>query len=302
MIKANRTVLARLAWALLVVLVAWRSLYVVEATEQVVRTRFGRPIEIVTDAGLHVRIPFVDGVTRLDKRLQPFDPPAAEFLTLDKKNLAVETFLLWRIADPKRFLETLAGREAAEARLADLSSSELAAALGTVPMSQLISAKPGEAKLSDLAGSVERQVRARAAEDYGIEVEELAVKRLGFPEQNLASVFERMRSERDRIARRLRSEGEEQALRIRAEAERDKAKLLADATRKAAETRGAGEAEAARLYAAAAAKDRELFRLIQALDAYEKMLATGTTAVLPADSPLLKVLVDGPPSAREPRK
>jgi membrane protease subunit HflC len=247
-------------------------------------------------------MPFVDGVTRLDKRLQPFDPPAAEFLTQDKKNLAVETFLLWRIADPKRFLETLAGREAAEARLADLSSSELAAALGTVPMSQLISAKPGEAKLSDLAASVEGRVKARAAEDYGIEIEELAVKRLGFPEQNLASVFERMRSERERIARRLRSEGEEQALRIRAEAERDKAQLLADATRKAAEARGAGEAEAARLYASAAAKDRDLYRLVQALDAYEKMLATGTTAVLPADSPLLKVLIDGPPGAREPRK
>ena len=299
MIKPSRAVLARIAWTLLVALVAWRSLYVVEATEQVVRTRFGRPIEIVTDAGLHVRMPFVDGVTRLDKRLQPFDPPAAEFLTADKKNLAVETFLLWRIADPKRFLETLAGREAAEARLADLSSSELAAALGTVPMSQLISAKPGEAKLSDLAASVEGKVRSRAAEDYGIAVEELAVKRLGFPEQNLASVFERMRSERERIARRLRSEGEEQALRIRAEAERDKTKLLADATRKAAEARGAGEAEAARLYAAAAAKDRELYRLVQALDAYEKMLATGTTAVLPADSPLLKVLVDGPPNPRE---
>jgi membrane protease subunit HflC len=302
MIKLNRKLLARLAWAALVVFVAFRSLYMVEATEQVVHTRFGRPIEIVTDAGLHTRIPFIDGVTRLDKRLQPFDPPAAEFLTQDKKNLAVETFLLWRIADPKRFLETLAGREAAEARLSDLCSSEIAAALGTVPMSRLISAQPGEAKLSDVAASVERRVRVRAAEDYGIEVETLAVKRLGFPEQNLVSVFERMRSERERIARRLRSEGEEQALRIRAEAERDKAKLLADATRKAAEARGAGEAEAARLYASAAAKDRELFRLMQALDAYEKMLATGTTAVLPADSPLLKVLIDGPPNAREPGK
>jgi len=302
MIKPSRITLTRLALAVVLALVAGRSLYVVDATEQVVRTRLGRPVEIVTEAGLHTRMPFVDGVVRLDKRLQSFDPPAAEFLTQDKKNLAVETFLLWRIADPKRFLETLAGREAAEARLSDLSSSELAAALGTVPMSRLISAVPGEAKLSDVAAAVEGRVRARAAEDYGIAVETLAVKRLGFPEQNLASVFERMRSERERIARRLRSEGEEQALRIRAEAERDKAKLLADATRKAAESRGAGEAEAARLYAAAAARDPDLFRLIQRLDAYEKMLATGTTAVLPADSPLLKVLVDGPPLTREPRK
>jgi membrane protease subunit HflC len=302
MIKLNPTILARLAVGAALALAASRALYVVDATEQVVRTRLGRPIEIVTEAGLHARMPFVDGVVRLDKRLQNYDPPAAEFLTQDKKNLAVETFLLWRIADPKRFLETLAGREAAEARLSDLSSSELAAALGTVPMSRLISAVPGEAKLSEVATAVEARVRVRAAEDYGIEVETLAVKRLGFPEQNLASVFERMRSERERIARRLRSEGEEQALRIRAEAERDKAKLLADATRKAAESRGAGEAEAARLYAAAAARDRDLFRLTLTLDAYEKMLATGTTAVLPADSPLLKVLVEGPPGQRESRK
>lgn len=302
MIKPNRTTLVRLAFAAALVVIANRALYVVDATEQVVRTRFGRPIEIVTEAGLHARVPFVDGVIRLDKRLQPFDPPSAEFLTQDKKNLVVETFLLWRIADPKHFLETLGGREAAEARLSDLSSSELAAALGTVPMSRLISSQPDEAKLSDVTAAVERRVRARAEEDYGIEVETLGVRRLGFPEQNLASVFERMRSERQRIARRLRSEGEEQALRIRAQADRDKSKLLADATRQAAEIRGAGEAEAARLYSAAAAKDRDLFRLVQSLDAYEKMLATGTTAVLPADSPLLRVLVDGPPAPREPRK
>ena len=182
------------------------------------RTRFGRPVAVVTTPGLHARVPFVDDVARLDARLLNLDPPAGEFLTNDKKNIVVTPFVLWRIEDPLRFLQTLVTRESAEARLADLVASETGAALGAVPFTRLVSATAGEADLAGVVAGIGERVRERAAADYGVKVVDVRLKRIAFPEQNLLSVFGRMRSERERIARRFRSEGEEAALKIRAEA------------------------------------------------------------------------------------
>lgn len=276
-----------------VLLLLSRVPYVVEATEYAVRTRFGRPVAVVTKPGLNARVPLVDDVTRLDARLLYFDPPAGEFLTNDKKNIVVTPFVLWRIEDPLRFLQTLVTRESAEARLADLVASETGAALGAVPFSRLVSATAGEADLAAVVTGIGERVRRRAAEDYGVKVVDVRLKRIAFPEQNLLSVFGRMRSERERIARRFRSEGEEAALKIRAEADRERTRLLAEAYRKAEEEKGAGEAEAARIYAKATSQDPELYRFLRTLRAYEKILDEKTTLVLPGDSDVLRLLTDG---------
>ena len=276
--------------------------YVVEATEYAVRTRFGRPVSVVTKPGLNARVPLVDDVARLDARLLYFDPPAGEFLTNDKKNIVVTPFVLWRIEDPLRFLQTLVSRENAEARLSDLVASELGAALGSVPFTRLVSATPGEADLSGVVAAIGERVRKRAAADYGVKVVDVRLKRLAYPEQNLLSVFGRMRSERERIARRFRSEGEEAALKIRAEADREKTRLLSEAYRKAEEEKGAGEAEAARIYAKATNQDPELYKFLRTLRAYEKILDEKTTLVLPGDSDVLRLLTDGASPAPAPKK
>ncbi len=274
--------------------------YVVDATEYVVRTRFGRPVAVVTQPGLHVRVPLVDAVTRLDSRLLYFDAPSAEFLTNDKKNIVVAPFVLWRIADPLRFLQTLVTRESAEARLADLVASETGAALGAVPFTRLVSAAAGEADLAGVVAGIGERVRRRAADDYGVNVVDVRLKRIAFPEQNLLSVFGRMRSERERIARRFRSEGEEAALKIRAEADKEKTRLLSEAYRKAEEEKGAGEAEAARIYARATNLDPDLYKFLRTLRAYETILDDRTTLVLPGDSDVLRLLTDGAaPAARK---
>ncbi len=296
----RRRVAAVAAGAILLLLIA-RVPYVVEATEFAVRTRFGRPVAVVTEPGLHARVPLVDDVARLDARLLYFDPPAGEFLTNDKKNIVVAPVVLWRIDEPLKFLQTLVTRESAEARLADLVASETGAALGAVPFTRLVSATEGEADLAGVVAGIGERVRARAAADYGVKVVDVRLKRIAFPEQNLLSVFGRMRSERERIARRFRSEGEEAALKIRAEADREKTRLLSEAYRRAEEEKGTGEAEAARIYARATNQDPELYKFLRTLRAYESILDEKTTLVLPGDSDVLRLLTDGaaPPPPRK---
>jgi membrane protease subunit HflC len=277
------------------------SCFVVDATEYAVRTRLGRPIEQIRRPGLHWKLPVIDAVTRLDARVLQFDAPTAEYLTQDKKNIVVSSFVLWKVGDPLGFLRAISTREGAQARLADLVSSELGTALGNTPFSHLISAVPGEARLDEVIRLVAGRVGERARADYGIELVDLRVSRLTYPDQNLASVFTRMRSERERIAKRYRSEGEEQAAKIRAEADKERSRLLAEASRVAAETRGKGEAEAARIYADAIRSDPGLYRFLRTLETYDKILDSRTTIILPSDSELLRLLTEGMPKAQGAR-
>jgi modulator of FtsH protease HflC len=272
--------------------------YVVDATQCAVRTRFGRPVEVIQDPGLHFKVPLVDDITRLDARLLYFDPPTAEFLTEDKKNVVISPFVVWRIQDPLRFVQKLYTRENAEARIADLVASEVGTVLGRLPFTQLVSAAEGEARLGEACRAVSDKVRARGAEDYGVNVVEVGIKRLAFPDQNREAVYNRMRAERERMARRFRSEGEEEATKIRAEADKERARLLAEAYRTAAEMKGKGEAEAARIYAEAVGRDPELYKFLRTLESYDKVLDERTTLILPGDSPLLRLLTDGPPGGR----
>ena len=281
-----------LALALLVA-IAVGSAIVVDTTEYAVVTRFGRPVRTYTTPGLRFRIPFVDQIVRLDARLLMTEPPAAEYLTLDKKNVVARTFLTWRLEDPLRYLQTVQLRDAAEARLAAVTSSEIGAAFGSVPFDALVSTDVDQMRLGAIIDQVEQRVRDTAAREYGVKLVSLRVERLAFPQQNEASVFQRMRAERQRIAKQFRSEGEEQSLKIRAEADRERARILAEADRKASEIRGQAEAEAARIYADALAADPDFYRFVRTLEAYDKIIDKDTTVILPADSPLMRGLLGG---------
>ena len=294
---------SRRAFALLAGLVlaglAAAAPFVVEAGQYAVVTRFGRPVAIYTEPGLHLRAPVIDQIVRIDARLLLTEPPVSEYLTLDKKNVIARPFLAWRVKDPLRFLQTVLVRDAAEARLSAVTSSELGAALGSVPFEALVSVDPAKMRLAKIAESVEERVRDTAAREYGIDVVSLRLERLAFPQQNEAAVFQRMRAERERIARQFRSEGEEASLKIRAEADLTRSGLLAEADKRAAEIRGEAEAEAARVYADALQADPEFFRFVRTLESYDKIIDDRTTVVLPADSPLMRTLIEGPPGAKD---
>jgi membrane protease subunit HflC len=221
------------------------------------------------------------------------EPPPAEYLTLDKKNVVARTFLTWRVDDPVRYLQTVLIRDAAEARLAAVTSSEIGAAFGSVSFDALVSTDASKMRLGAIVDEVEQRVRDTAARAYGVNLVSLRVERLAFPQQNESSVFQRMRAERQRIAKQFRSEGEEQSLGIRAEADRERARLLAEAERKASEVRGQAEAEAARIYADALAVDPDFYHFVRTLEAYDKIIDKDTTIILPADSTLMKGLLGG---------
>jgi len=286
------------ALVMLVALAALGSAFVVGTTEYAVVTRFGRPVRTYTTPGLRFSVPLVDQVVRLDARLLMTEPPPAEYLTLDKKNVVARTFLTWRLDDPLRYLQTVQLRDAAEARLAAVTSSEIGAAFGSVPFDALVSTDADKMRLGAIIDQVEQRVRDTAAREYGVKLVSLRVERLAFPQQNEASVFQRMRAERQRIAKQFRSEGEEQSLKIRAEADRERARILAEADRKASEIRGQAEAEAARIYADAFATDPDFYRFVRTLEAYDKIIDKDTTVILPSDSPLMKFLLGGAEPSR----
>ena len=278
------------------------SFVVVDEKSHAVVTQFGKPVSVLSEAGLYVKLPVpLQRVNLLDKRILITNTRETELLTADKKNVLVSTYISWKIADPVRYLAALRSRDFAENRLAALVQSELGSALGDRPFGTILGTAGSGASLAELEGSVEKAVAGVAREDLGIEVVSLGVTRLIFPRQNLDSVFARMRAERARIARGYRSEGRAEAQKIAARAERERARIIAEAEAKAAMLRGQGEAEAARIYAEAYEGHGEFYRFLRTLEAYKKVLNEKTTLVLPADSPFLEILISRTPgSSRRP--
>ena len=279
------------AAALIALLVLRTAVFVVDETKTAIVTQFGRPVRVIDTAGLNWKLPQpVQAVRLFEKRLLVYDPKPTEFLTIDKKNIVVDTFVAWRIADPEKFLETVNDREGAEVRMADIVASEVGAALGTYPLHALISIHPDSMKVGEIMEGVARGCRATAEASFGIEVIDLRMKRLAFPEQNKQSVFDRMRAERERTAKKYRSEGEEEAIKIRATADKERQEILAASYMQAEKIRGEGDAEAMRIYGAAHSTDPSFYEFVRTLESYRRFLDDKTTIVLSSDSDLLELL------------
>lgn len=273
-----------------VLLVLSSVLFEVKETEHVVVTQFGKPVRVIDQAGLFAKLPDpFQSVRRFDKRLLLYDFKAAEFVTSDKKNLILDMYLTWKIVEPLKFLASVRERSIAEFLLADVAGAEVGAAIGKMPLSALVSIDPAAVMVDSIMGQVTANCRSRALADYGIDVQYVKVKRIRLPEQNLESVFQRMRTDRQRIAKKYRSEGEEEAIKIRADADKEKRDILARAYRDAEMIRGEGEAEAAGIYAAAFNRDPRFYKLTRTLQAYEKFLNSKTTVILSTDSELLRL-------------
>jgi membrane protease subunit HflC len=227
---------------------------------------------------------------RLDKRIQFFRPAPSEFLTIDKKNLGVDSLVTWRIADPERFLAALASPAVAEQRLSDVVLAELGAVLGRYPGSVLISTDPAKRDYQAVASEVLRRVADFVRAPYGIDVVSVDVRRLYPPELNREHVFERMKAERAKIAKENRSAGELEAKRIIAEADREKSRIDSDAAGQAERIKADADAEASRTYAAAFEQDPTFYQFLRTLRAYDKLLDDKTTIFLPADADALRML------------
>jgi modulator of FtsH protease HflC len=285
------------AVAAAMVLLGYLTFFAVRETEFVLVTQFGRPVRTVTEAGLNLKWPFQTAIY-FDRRLRIYNPRPSEFLTRDKKNVVIENYVVWKIQDPDRFVQTVGDAAAAEMRLHDIVWSGLSAALGSHDMDSLVGTDPAAVETSALLDRLASVTGKAALEQYGIDVVDVRIKRLNLPEQNKQSVYARMRAERERIARQYRAEGEEQALGIRAVADRQKEEILSAAYKQAENIKGQGDAESTRIYGQAYSKNPGLYKLIRTLEAYKKVLDDKTTAILSSDSELLRVLTKGESAAK----
>jgi len=272
----------------LVLIGTFNSVFRVWETEQVVITKFGKPVKIVTDPGLHFRIPFIHKLRVFEKRLLDYDAASTEILTQDKKTLIVDNYAKWRIIDPLRLLQAVQNEFGAQRRLDDIIYSELRVELGRHKFHTIISEKRGEIMEVVTKKSDEK------AREYGVEVIDVRIKRADLPQENENAIFARMEAERKRIANQYRSEGDEEALKIRAETDKQAVIILATAEKTAEETRGEGDAEATRVYAQAFNRNQKFYGLVRTLEAYENTIDSTTTIILSPDADFFKYFWQAP--------
>ena len=262
------------------------SIFIVDETEQVVVLQFGKPVRIITEPGLHIKVPFpIQEKNVFDNRLLEYDSPPEEILSKDKKSLIVDNYVRWKIVDPLQFLKTVQAIPTALSRMDDIVYSELRRELGTHDMVEIITENREELMEKVTVAS------NKATLDYGIEVVDVRIRRVDLPSQNEESIYARMDAERKRQANKFRSEGEEEAQKIRATTDRDKTIILADAYKQAERIRGEGDAKAVEVYADAYSADPKFYEFVRTLDAYKKIIDDKTMLVLPSDSRLFKLLL-----------
>lgn len=267
----------------------WSSLFVIDETELGIVTQFGEYKRSVTNPGLYFKVPFLQKVHRMESRILGSDAPPAEYLTLDKKRLLADPVTRFRVTDPLRFYTTVYDAVGAKARLDDIVNSELRREIASHNFGEIV----GHAR-EPLMQDVADRVRAKT-KSFGIHVVDVRIRRADLPREVQESVFQRMRAERDRVAKQYRSEGEEEAAKIRAETDKERTILLATAYETAQKARGEGDAESTRIYAEAFGKDPKFYNLVRSLEAYERSLGKDSTLVLSAKSDLFKYLLDPKP-------
>ena len=294
--RPHRWIIGLVAIAALLA-VAAHSLVVVDETEFVLITEFGRVIDVIGDdpgeAGLHARWPWRSALS-VDKRVRVFDPPAREMITGDKRNLEVASYVAWRVADPRRFVTAAGSLDSAEARLNERVSAALSDALGVREFASLASTDPAIWKLDALTSEVLRAVAPQAARELGVEVLDVRLRRFNHPVEVRPAIFDLIRSERKQVAERLRAEGESQYQMLKSQAERERDAIVSKAEAEAEAIRGRGEAEATRILNAAHARDPKFYEFVRTLETYRAVLDDRSTLVLSAASPLLRLLVRGP--------
>ncbi|MBP0445606.1 protease modulator HflC [Roseomonas sp. SSH11] len=254
----------------LAVFTAASAFFTVHQTQQVIITQFGEPIRVIREPGLHVKLPFIQSVIALDRRLLDYEASGEEVILGDQRRLIVDSFTRFRITDPLLFFQTAGVAESGiRGRLASIVSSALRRVLGNEALLNVLSAD----RLR-IMNEIRDQVNREAAR-FGIAVEDVRIRRADLPEENTQAVLSRMQSERERVAREARAEGAEQGARIRAAADRDRTVLLAEAQAQADILRGQGEQEAIRISADAFQRDPEFFGFWRSMQAYREAFSEG---------------------------
>jgi membrane protease subunit HflC len=293
-------------------LLLFASIYTVSETEQVILTQFGRPVGgVLKEPGPHLKVPFMQTVHRFDKRWLEFDGDANEIPTKDKKYIWVDTYARWRIADPLRFYQAVRDERGGQSRLDDIVDGETRNAVASFDLIEVVRSSNRPFQVTEELegiGSAEALVKvahgrskiaqiildkaAKITPEFGIELVDLRFKRINYVDTVQQKVFERMISERKRIAERSRSEGQGRAAEIRGQKERDMLSASSAGYKSAQEIKGGADAQATTIYARAYGRDADLYQFLKSMETLNASLDEKAWLILSTDSELLKYLKD----------
>ena len=262
----------------MVVLVAvvglWSSLFAVYQTQQALVVRLGQPVRVVSDAGLHVKAPFIDSVIKIDRRILDLEAPPQEVIASDQKRLVVDAFARYRIQNPLQFYQTLGSIESANSQLSILLNSGLRRVLGEASFIQVVRDERADL-MARILKLMDQEARA-----YGVQVVDVRIRRADLPEQNSQAVYQRMQTERQRQAAEFRAQGKQRAQEIRSKADREVTVLVAEAQSQGDQIRGDGDARRNQIFADAFNKDPDFFAFYRSMQAYETGLKSNDTRFL----------------------
>jgi membrane protease subunit HflC len=280
--------------AVILLVVGYSSVFTVHQTQQALVVRLGQPVRAVSEPGLHFKVPLIDNVITIDKRILDLENPAQEVIASDQKRLVVDAFARYRIEDPLRFYQTVNTVMGANSQLSILLNSALRRVLGEATLTNVVRDERAN-MMARVRDQLDREARV-----YGINVIDVRIRRADLPDQNSQAVYQRMQTERQREAAEFRAQGSQRSQEIRARADRDVTVLLADATSTAEQTRGQGDAERNRIFAAAFGKDPDFFGFYRSMQAYEAGLRhSDTRMLLRPDSEFFRFFVDPSGKGRE---
>ncbi|MGA7972878.1 MAG: protease modulator HflC [Pseudolabrys sp.] len=252
-------------------IVAYSALFTVYQTQQALVVRLGKVVRVVDEPGLHVKMPFIDSVITIDKRILDLEAPTQEVIASDQKRLVVDAFARYRIKNPLRFYQTLGSKQASDSQLEILLNSALRRVLGESSFIEVV-----RDKRAALMNRIQKLLD-HEAQSYGIEVVDVRIRRADLPEQNSQAVYRRMQTERQREAAEYRAQGQQRAQEIRSQADRQVTVLIAEAKSKAEQIRGEGDAKRNEIFAKAYTQDPKFFEFYRSMLAYQNGLKHGDT-------------------------
>jgi len=263
--------------------VVYLTLFTVKEINQAIVLQFGDPRKVINEPGLQVKIPFIQNVVFIDRRILSLDPAPEEVIASDQKRLIVDAYARFKIVDPLKFYISVGDERVARSRLATIINSRLRSVLGTQSLATLLS----EDRAKQMA-IIQEGVNIEA-QNFGIEIIDVRIKRADLPQANSEAIYKRMQTEREREAKEFRARGAEMAVTITSTADKEVTVLLANARKKSEIMKGEGDGQRNKIFANAFGKDPEFFSFYRAMQAYEKALIGGDTSlILSPDSDFFK--------------
>jgi len=272
--------------AVAVLILLFTSMFILDQTQQAVVLRFGKIVRVVKEPGLHFKQPFVDNVVKFEKRMLIYDIEPEKIITADKKTLIIDTYTLWKIKDPRKFMESFKSVRLALPRIDDIVYSHIRDVFAKGTFEEIVSEKREEFldKVTKLC--------KRDLDEFGVEVVDVRVKHADLPPENTQAVYNRMKEERYSIAAQIRAEGQKEAQKIRAEADKKVKVILAQAYSEAEKIKGTGDASAVSIYAQSFSKDPDFYEFWRTMELYRDSLKDAVI-IAGEDAEVLKFMIKG---------